>query len=92
MRKPGPLSYSIPEQPATVHELLLQKSDGTFQLIIWGERVAGSDEVAVRLGESAGVKIYDPTAGIDPIQTLTGVDSLKLTVSDHPFVLEITPR
>ena len=38
---PGQLSYSLPEQPATVHDLLLQKSDGTFQLVVWGERVAG---------------------------------------------------
>ena len=28
--KPGRLDYSLSEQPATVHEFLLQKSDGTF--------------------------------------------------------------
>ena len=39
--KPGQLNYSIPEQPPTVHEMLLQKSDGTFELVVWGERLEG---------------------------------------------------
>ncbi len=50
LAKPGRLSYSIPEQPATVHEMLLQKSDGTFELVVWGERLKGADDVTVRLG------------------------------------------
>ena len=38
---PGWVNYSIPNQPATVHDLLLQKSDGTFELVLWGERFCG---------------------------------------------------
>jgi hypothetical protein len=91
--KPGQLNYSIAQQPATVHEMLLQKSDGTFQLVIWGERLKGTDEVTVQFGDTyPNVKIYDPTIGTDPIKTSTAVDSLKLTLSDHPLILAITPR
>jgi hypothetical protein len=87
---PGRLDYAIPEQPPTVHELLLQKSDGTFALVIWDERLNGSDDVTVRLGGTfPEVKVYDPTAGTEPAQTRHGVDSLRLTLSDHPLILAI---
>jgi hypothetical protein len=50
-RPGGVLPYSIPNRPATVHDLLLQKSDGTFELVLWGERfTGGSDDVTVNLG------------------------------------------
>ena len=88
--KPGRLSYTIPEQPATVHDLLLQKSDGTFELVVWGERLKGSDEVVVRLGEPASTaRLYDPTGGTTPIQSFRGLDSVTLKLSDHPVIIEI---
>lgn len=89
---PGKLNYSIPNQPETVHDLLLQKSDGTFELVVWGERVSGSDNVTVNLGGTyASVKIYDPTVGTEATETLANVNSVALTLSDHPVVIEI-PR
>lgn len=88
--KRGRLSYSIPEQPPTVHEMLLQKSDGTFDLVIWDERLRGTDDVTVRLDKPrATVRIYDPTIGTDSTQALHQVDSLRLTLSDHPLVIAI---
>jgi hypothetical protein len=90
---PGRLSYSIPEQPATVHEMLLQKSDGTFALVVWGERLKGSDDVTVRLGGTHPVvKVYDPTIGTEPVRDLGAVDSLDLSLSDHPLIIAIAPR
>ena len=93
MAKAGQLSYSIPDQPSTVHELLLQKSDGTFQLMIWGERVKGSDEVTVKLGATAAkLVIYDPTIGVEPIKSHKHADSVTVTVSDHPLVITFLPN
>lgn len=89
---PGQLAYSIPDQPATVHDLLLQKSDGRFELIVWNERVTGSDSVTIDLGGThASVIVYDPTTGTEPIQTQQNVHALTLTLSDHPVVLELRP-
>jgi len=34
LRKPGTLDYSIPKEPATMHDLLLQRSDGAFELVV----------------------------------------------------------
>jgi hypothetical protein len=88
----GQLNYAIPEQPATVHEMLLQKSDGTFELVVWGERLKGADHITVQLGRKfPTVKIYDPTIGVEPIETAVAVDSLKLALTDHPLVVSI-PR
>ena len=65
--------------------MLLQKGDGTFELVVWGERLEGSDDVTVRLGGThPAVDVYDPTIGTRPVRRLGAVNSLKLTLSDHP--------
>jgi hypothetical protein len=88
--KPGRLKYALAEQPPTVHEMLLQKGDGTFALVVWGERLQGADEVAVRWDvDYPAVRVYDPTVGTEPIQTRRGIRSLKLTVRDHPLIVTI---
>jgi hypothetical protein len=91
LAKPGQLDATIADQPVTVHDLLLQHSDGTFQLIVWGERLNGQDRVTVRLGVTpAAIRIYDPTIGVEPVQTLANPSSLDLTLSDHPLVVAIS--
>lgn len=86
---PGKINYSIPNKPATVHDLLMQKSNGTLELAVWGEQVKGSNEIAVNLGAKyASVKVYDPTVGVEAVQTLANVDSVPLKVSDHAFIVE----
>jgi hypothetical protein len=88
---PGKLNYSIGAQPPTVHDLLLQKSDGAFELVLWGERFAGgSDAVTVNLGTAyATAKVYDPTTGTSPAQTFTDAASAELTLTDHPLIIEV---
>jgi hypothetical protein len=89
-RSPGQLEYSIPDEPATVHDMLLQNSDGTFQLVVWGERVQGGDRVTIHLGDTrASVKVYDPTAGTQPVQTLALARSIPLTLTNHPWIISI---
>jgi hypothetical protein len=89
---PGSLAYSIPNEPKTVHDMLLQKSDGTFELTVWGEQVKGTNSVTVNLGgDHAVVKVYDPTIGSAPVQTLEKVNTVPLTMSDHVLIIEL-PR
>ena len=84
------LDCTVVAPPPTVHELLLQRADGTFQLIVWDERVGGQDRVTVRLGGARrAVTVYDPTVGVGPVRTEPGVNSVELTLSDHPLVLGI---
>ena len=91
-REPGQLDFIIVDQPKTVHDLLLQNSDGTFQLIVWSERLSGQDRVKVDLGATRrSIKIFDPTIGVEPVQIPTDVNSLELVLSDHPIVIAISP-
>jgi hypothetical protein len=87
---PGALHYTIANPAATVHDLLLQKSDGTFELAVWGEQVKGKNDVVVNLGAKYPVvKVYDPTLGADAIGSLANVNSVPLKLSDHAFIVEI---
>ena len=91
LAKPGHLDFAIANQPETVHELLLQHSEGTFQLIVWDERLRGQHRVTVQLGVTpASARIYDPTIGIEPVRTPTNVSSFELGLSDHPIVIAIS--
>jgi hypothetical protein len=87
---PGSLNYSVIDKPATVHDLLIQKSSGTLELVVWDENVRGSDKVVVNLGRTyAAVNVYDVTLGTSPTQTLTNVDSVSLILNDHALIIEI---
>jgi len=87
---PQSFSYSISDKPATVHDLLLQKSNGAFELAVWSEKASGSNNITVNLGGNfATMHIYDPTVGASATQTLTSVASVPLTLSDHPVIIEI---
>jgi hypothetical protein len=87
---PRKLDYSISDKPVTVHDMLIEKSDGTLALAVWDERAKGSDDVTVKFAApQASVKIYDPTRGTVPIRTLAHAASLPLTLSDHALIIEI---
>ena len=87
---PGSLNYSIPNEPATVHDLLLQKGNGTFELVVWGEQAVGSNNITVNLnGMAPSVNIYNSTLGISATQTLTNVTSVSLTLANFPLIVEV---
>jgi hypothetical protein len=88
---PGRLDYSIGSQPETVHDLLLQKSNGALELVVWDERIDGtSDKVEATLGRSfANMNIYDPTQGTKAIETLANASSVSMTLSNHPVIIEM---
>ena len=90
------LKYSIRPKPATMHELLLQKSDGGLYLVVWNERLAGADEVQIAWEGAPGeVTVFDPTVGTEAVSRHPGTTSVTLSLSDHPVVLAIpaaTPR
>jgi hypothetical protein len=90
LQKPGSLGYSIVSQPETVHELLLKNSNGKFQLVVWGEKVNGAEQIIVKLDRIArSVKIFDPTTRVEPVGKLTNVSQIKLELTDHPIIIEL---
>lgn len=76
----------------TVHDLLLRRSNGNFELVIWDERSsATTDAVTVNLErqDDYTINIYDVTSGTTPVQTLHSVRSVPLTLSNHAMIVEI---
>lgn len=92
LRTTGSVPYSIANQPDTTHTLLLQKSNGKFDLVVWDEKAGGSDSITVNLGSTQStVTVYDPTVGTGPVQTLNNVSSVPLTLGAHAVILEFNP-
>jgi len=92
VKLPAKLAYIIPNQPSTVHDLLLQKSAGNYMLVIWGERFGsgGADNITVRFGKKIKrLNVYDPTTGVLPLKKYQKIDSIELEISDHLVILEI---
>jgi hypothetical protein len=87
--QPARLPYTIPDQPATVHDLLLCKNTGVFALVVWNEKANGTDNVTVDLGAARrSVRLYDPTTGTVPVHTFTEVRSVSWALCDHPIIIE----
>ena len=83
------VAYTIENQSAEVHDLLLQKSDGSFALVIWGELYEGGEQtVTVRLKRQYDIRIFNPTVGTTP--SCEGrMDNFDLRVATHPYIIEL---
>jgi hypothetical protein len=82
---PGSLNYSISGEPSTVHDLLLQKSNGHFELIIWDDRLAGAsaENVSISLGGTHTVTEFDVVSGATT--SLGAVSSVTISTTDHAY-------
>ena len=50
----------------------------------------GSDSIKIKLGGMrSNVRVYDPTVGDAALVGIPKTDSLQLSLSDHPVVVEI---
>ena len=75
-----------------MHDLLLQKSSGAFELVIWDENVRGNDSVTVNFGGTYGTinVSTSPSVGTSATQTLNNVGSVALTSNDHALIVEVS--
>jgi len=95
------LDYTISNMPSSGNQLLLEKGNGTFDLVVWSEaqiwdpntqqEVAAPDHiVTVNFGHVEGtVLVYDPLVGTSPIATYTNVSQIQLDLNDHPLIIEV---
>jgi hypothetical protein len=91
-KRPGFLSYTIKDRLETTHDLLLQKSDGTFMLVLWGERYGsgGTDDVTIEFGKSRrNLRVFDPTVSHEAIGEYNNTNSVNISLSDHPVIVEV---
>lgn len=99
----GSLNYSIDNLPFTGNSLLMEKSNGAFDIVVWNEPqiwdqntasevIAPTSDVTVNLGATYGtVEVFDPMQGTSPIETLTDTNAVQLALTDHPLIVEVEP-
>ena len=99
------LPYSVVGGSSTGNNLQLAKSDGSYVIAVWDEQsiwdVTSGSEIAavphqetVKLGNGAqlfAVDVYDPLAGTSPIKSLAQINSLTVSVTDHPLFIQVRP-
>ena len=101
---PGGLGYFVAGMPTAnygSHSLLFQKSNGTFELVLWyeqnlwntstsSERTPATASVTVNLGGVHGtVNVYDPITGSSPTATHSSVNSVAVSLGADPVIIEI---
>jgi len=88
---PVQLKYEIPNKPITVHDLLLQKSNGVLELVVWGEQfLGGTNDIKINFDKTFKiVRIFNPIVGTDAVETYNNVNSISLSMTNHPYILEI---
>jgi hypothetical protein len=101
---PSALPYTLSNLPATGSSLLLEKSNGAYDIVVWNEpqiwnstthsEIANaSTNVTVSLGARyAEVDVFDPLSGSAPIRVLHNVSQFTVAVKDHPVIVEIEPN
>ena len=97
MQLPWMLSYTSPQ----THHLLLQKSDGEFDLIFWQEipsydpkrqvDLANPPEnTLLTLGRQArSVTVYEPALQAQPLRIYSSITQIPIEIPDHPLVVRI---
>ena len=91
--RPGHLAFGITTGARTVHDLLLQKSDGSFDLVIWNEQSRGRTDVTVTFATpQPSVEIFDIARGTAPVNSLRDTKELNLTLTDHAMILRVVPH
>jgi hypothetical protein len=87
---PGSVNYSISGMPPTGYALLMQKSNGRYELAIWGEAFANEtlSTVTVKLDRTGPIKVYDVTVGPEPVREEVNASTVQLKLSDHAFIVE----
>src|SRR4051794_21257610 len=95
------LNYTLSNMPALGNSMLLGKSNGAYELVVWAEPKLWDDAtdseisnptqtVTVNLGSvHHSVKVYDTLTGTSAIASYTDVSTINIPVSDHPLIIEI---
>lgn len=100
---PSSLNYTLSGDTSNVHDLLLQRGDGTYFLLLWQgarswnrdadvQNSVGNKAVTVFIDTSmkAG-KLYRPLNSAAAVETYVNPTTLTIQVPDDIMVLELTP-
>nr|WP_027516295.1 RHS repeat protein [Bradyrhizobium sp. WSM1417] len=96
-----PLNYTLSNMPASGNSMVLGKSNGAYELVVWAEPKLWNDAADAEIsnpsqtvtlnlgGVHHSVKVYDTLTGTSAIASYTDVSTITIPVSDHPLIIEI---
>ena len=99
----GPVPYALTGLPPTGNTMLIAKSSGAYDIVVWNEPAiwnaqtgteipAGVVKVGVQLGTRYGtVAVFDPIRAATPFRVLQKATRVTIGLRDHPIIVEITP-
>lgn len=102
--KPVSLDYTLSGNHKSIRSTLLQKSDGTFFLILWQDADSWNSEskkdiavaalnVKLSLANTATkIEIYDPLKSTSATKTLADVKDIQVQVPDSPIIVKLTTK
>lgn len=98
----APLAFALIAQAPQIHHLLLQKSSGTYDLVLWQEvpsydlrshtdiENAAVPATLTLARQARRISVYQPVTEGSAMQTSTNTQSVALAISDAPVVVEIS--
>jgi hypothetical protein len=88
---PASLSYSLAGRTAADNTLLMHKSTGAFQLVLWNE-MDSAHTVTLTLPKAVRkIVVYDPLLASTARAARSNARSMPVGLSDHPIIVEIDP-
>ncbi|MDA9427416.1 RHS repeat protein [Bradyrhizobium sp. CCBAU 53380] len=96
-----PLNYTLSNMPASGHSMVLGKSNGAYELVVWAEPKLWNDATDTEVSNAAQtvtvnlgavrhtVKVYDTLTGTTAMASYTDVSTITVPVSDHPLIIEV---
>jgi hypothetical protein len=95
------LGYSISGLGADGNSMVMETSNGTYELVIWAEpeiydvatgtyTAAPAQNVTVSLAKTFGsIEVFDATIGTNAIASDANADSVTVSVTDHPIIIQL---
>ena len=101
---PGSLAYTITGRTATTKDVLFQKGDGKFYVVVWNapsidyksDPQPARVSMSLNLPSAKNVRVFEPsnptniTTRDQPVATFSGVTSVPLSVPDHIVIVELS--
>jgi Ca2+-binding RTX toxin-like protein len=88
--------------PANGHTYLMEKSNGSYQIVAWAEPdiwdqsadkaiAAKTSTVTFKLGHNYDtIQVFDPLKGTSAVTTAHNVSSVSVGLTDHPLVIQLS--
>jgi hypothetical protein len=100
---PEPLSFSIPNAPASERQVLLERRDGTYDLVVWNAVSVWNTQSLTELNPASPnvnvafeqpiekVEVFRPNESANAVSTAANVENLSLPLTPTVTVLHVIP-